>query len=97
MIKEGGMAGKGFDVAIKVVSQRGKCRHKHYVGEEWLFNGKSPGGICFSALVAMIPMMSAVRYTGEAVAWTKDDPDIAQAACPDSKNPVVFEIRRIRK
>lgn len=91
------MAPKSYPVAIKVLSQEGKCRRKHYVGEEWLITGKSPGGICMSALAAMMPIIAAVRYTGEAVPWTKDDPDTATAACPDARNPVVFEIKRIRE
>jgi len=91
------MAGKSFDVAIKVVSQQGKCRRKHYVGQEWLVSSTSPGGICMSALAAMLPILTAMRYSEGELPWTKEDPDTAYVACTDHRNPVVFELKRIHK
>ncbi|RJQ38193.1 MAG: TIGR04076 family protein [Dehalococcoidia bacterium] len=91
------MPGKSFDVVIKVVSQEGKCRRKHFVGQQWLVNSTSPGGICMSALAAMMPILAAMRYSDGALPWTKSDPDTAYVACPDHRNPAVFELKRVRK
>jgi len=44
---------------------------------------------------ATILMVFAMR-NGAEFAWAKD-PDVVKSACPDGKNPVVFEIRRLRE
>lgn len=90
------MPGKSFDVVIKVVSQQGKCRRKHFVGQQWRISSTSPGGICMSALTSMMPIIAAVRYSDGALPWTKEDADTDYVDCPDYKNPVAFELKRIR-
>jgi len=90
------MASRSHKVAIKVVSQTGRYGRSHYVGEEFLVDGKSPDGICLSALASMLPNLNVMRQTGEGFPWSKD-PDICRVACPDAKNPVVFELKRIRE
>ncbi len=90
------MAPKSFKVTIKVISQTGHCGRSHYVGEEWLIEDKSPGGICLSALHSMLPHLNVLRNTDSGFPWSKD-PDVCRVACPDAKNPVVFELRRIRE
>jgi uncharacterized repeat protein (TIGR04076 family) len=90
------MASKSFNVAIKVVSQNGRCGQSHYVGENWLVVDKSPGGICLSALASMLPILKVLHNTGEGTHANKD-PDIAWVACPNAKRQVVFELRRVRK
>lgn len=88
---------KNFPVLVKVISQTGQCRRKHYVGQEWIVNSTSPGGMCMSALASIMPILTALRYSDGPLPWTKIDPDIAYAACPDHKNPVVFELKRVRE
>lgn len=84
------------DVEVTVKSQRGKCAFGHKVGDKILFDGRSVRGeICCSALLVLLPKVYAMRY-GVEFPWSKDK-DVVCNACPDAENPVVFEMRRIRK
>ncbi len=84
-----------YDVAIKVISQEGTCAQEHKVGEEWVISTKTPEGLCLGAFNALHPYAKALMYGGT-LPWTSD-PDVATFACPDAENPVVFELRRLRK
>jgi uncharacterized repeat protein (TIGR04076 family) len=84
-------------VEVTVKSQKGKCDFGHKVGDKIIFyDGKSIKGIiCYSALMVILPKVYALAYGAE-FPWSNDK-DIIVNACPDPENPVVFEIRRIRK
>jgi uncharacterized repeat protein (TIGR04076 family) len=83
------------DVEVTVKSQRGRCAFGHKVGDRVFFDGRSvKGEICYSALVVLLPKVFALHYGAE-FPWSKDK-DVICNACPDSENPVVFEIRRVR-
>ncbi len=83
-------------VEVTVKSQRGKCAFGHKVGDKIVFDGKSvKGDVCYSALMVLLPKVYAMRY-GSEFPWAEDK-DVILNACPDAENPVVFEIRRIRK
>jgi uncharacterized repeat protein (TIGR04076 family) len=84
-----------YDVQITVVSQKGECGYGHKVGDTWTFNGKTPAGICAAAYNVLYPELRMYRFGG-ILPWTKD-PDIYRIVCPDSDNPVVFELKRIKK
>ena len=85
-----------YDVAIKVVSQKGTCASKHKVGDEWVMKTEgTPSGICHSAYNALFPFSQVLMYSG-VLPW-ESDPDATTVACPDAQNPVVFELRRLRK
>ncbi len=84
-----------YDVAVKVISQKGKCAFEHKVGDEWVISGKTPAGICLGAFNALYSSARVLMFGG-AFPW-EPDPDVTVIACPDAKNPVVFELRRIRK
>ena len=81
-------------VVAKVISQKGRCDAGHKVGDEFVLGPKTTEGICMGAYHAMytnafLLIMGASRPFG--------DPDVATVACPDAKNPLVFELRRIRE
>lgn len=77
-------------------SQKGQCAFGHKPGDIIIFDGESvKGNICYSALMVLLPKVYAMRYDAE-FPWSKDKNAISNA-CPDAANPVVFEIRRIRK
>ena len=77
-------------------SQKGKCAFGHRVGDKIVFDGKTvKGDICYSALMVVLPKVYAMRY-GVEFPRAKDK-DVIRNACPDAENPVVFEIRRIRR
>ena len=85
----------GFTMVAKVMRQEGHCAAGHKVGDEVIFDGNTvQGKVCISALYSFLPKVFAMRY-GARFPWL-EDPDVATHACPDAKNPVVFEIRRIR-
>ena len=83
-------------VEVTVVSQKGKCAVGHKVSDRIVFDGKSvEGNVCYSALMVLLPKVYAMRY-GAQFPWAEDK-DVICNACPDGKNPVVFEIKRIKK
>ena len=86
---------ESYDIAIKVVSQKGTCAHEHKVGNEWVIGSKTPEGICLSAFNALLPNAQVLMFGG-AFPW-ETDPDVTTVACPDAENPVVFELRRLRQ
>jgi len=88
---------KSYDVAIRVISQKGTCEAQHKVGDEWVIkkDGKTPKGICIYAFDALFPFSQVLMYGGS-FPW-EANLDITTVACPDAENPVVFELRRLRK
>ncbi len=83
-------------VEVTVKSQKGKCNFGHKVGDKIIFDGKSvKGNICYSALMVLLPKVYAMRY-GVEFPWAEDK-DVICNACPYYENPVVFEIRRVKK
>ena len=84
-----------YDVAVKVVSQIGTCDNEHAVGEEWIIHSKTPEGMCLGAFNSILLDLRVLMFGGR-LPWT-EDPDVARIACPDAINPVVFELRRLRK
>lgn len=86
---------KVHKVVAKVVSQKGTCNAGHKVGDEWVIGLTTPEGICLSAYNAVFPA-ARVLMLGGAHPW-ETDPDISISACPDARNPVVFEVRRVKE
>jgi len=84
-----------FNVEITVVSQKGKCGSGHKVGDKWLIKSHTPGGICLSAYPIMAGAIDVLKYGG-AFPWSQN-PDVTQAVCPDPENPVVFELKRVKR
>lgn len=83
-------------VEVTVKSQKGKCGFGHKVDDKITFNGRTvEGPICLSALSVLIPKIYAMRFNAE-FPWEQDK-DVVHCACPDYENPVVFEIRRVKK
>jgi len=83
-----------YPVKLKVISQKGTCEAGHKVGDEFDCSGLSPGGICLFALNAIMPFLMPLMFGGT-FPWS-DDPDKAEAVCPDAENPVVFELQRVQ-
>jgi len=83
-----------YNIAVKVVSQKGTCAHEHKVGDEWVIESETPEGMCRSAFNALLPPTRVLMFGGT-FPW-QTDPDMVTLACPDAENPVVFELRRLR-
>ena len=84
-----------YEVAVRVVSQKGTCAQEHRVGEEWVIDKKTPADICLAAFDVLYPFARVLMFGG-AFPW-ETDPDVTTVACPDAENPVVFELRRLRQ
>lgn len=83
-----------YDVRVKVISRSAKCGAGHNVGDEWIVGGKSPEGICMNAFGALLPNLRVLRFSG--MFPFGNDPNVITVACPDARNPLVFELRRDR-
>ena len=84
-----------YEVAARVVSQKGDCALGHKVGDRFVIGDKTPAGMCSWAFYALFPFVSVLQCGG-AFPWEKDR-DKTTVACPDPANPVVFELERLRK
>jgi uncharacterized repeat protein (TIGR04076 family) len=83
------------DIKVTVKSIKGKCALRHKVGEEFFFKGGiAPGGLCTEGMLTVIPAARTLMFGGTHF-WEKD-PDTISVCCPDAKNLVVFEIRRVK-
>ena len=93
--KESTMAKKITGVEVKVIQQTGHCDVGHKVGDVARIHEKGVDGkICIHALYSMMSGAFAMLFDAQ-FPWLKD-PEVKTHACPDYKNPVVFEIRKIR-
>jgi len=96
-----GITGKfpNYEVSIKVISQENICTVGHKVGDEWVINGKDcqwkAPGICMFALASIFPTLQMMMYGGS-FPWEPDS-ETALVACPDPRNPAVFELKRTGK
>ena len=45
---------ESYDVAVKVISQKGTCAAKHKAGDEWVIDSKTPEGICLTGKTTLI-------------------------------------------
>jgi uncharacterized repeat protein (TIGR04076 family) len=85
-----------YNVEVTVKKVSGVCHFGCKVGDQIHFDGRSvKGDICYSALMAILPKVYAMMYGAE-FPWAKNK-DIIKNVCPDPENPVLFEIKRIRK
>ena len=85
-----------YDILVRVISQKGTCSARHKVGDEWVTNDQqTPAGICPYAFNALFPFAQVLMFGG-AFPW-ETDPDVSTVACPDAENPVIFELKRLRK
>ena len=87
-----------FDIVLKVIKQEGTCAAGHKVGDEVVINfdeNKIEGKVCLHALYSVLPKVFAMAYGAE-FPWLEDR-DVSTHACPDAWNPLVYEVKRIRK
>jgi len=78
--------------SIKVISQKGFCGALHKEGDSWEVDLHTPGGMCLSAWNTIYPVLNVMKFGGT-FPWHENS-DVETVACPDEKNPVVFEIRK---
>ena len=81
-------------VIARVASQKGTCVLGHKVGDEFEIGDCTPAGMCAWAFYTIFPFAAVLQFGGS-FPW-EDSPGRAVVPCPDSENPVVFELRRAR-
>jgi len=82
-----------YSVEVMVKSVKGTCNFGHEVGDRIVLDGRCvKGEVCYSALLALLPRVYGLRFGAE-YPWLKDK-NIIETACPDWRNPVVFEATR---
>lgn len=85
-----------YDIVARVISQKGTCGAGHRVGDMVVFDGTGvEGKICLITLCGILPKVYAMRY-GAYFPWLEDQ-NVCTHACPDGYNPVIFELRRVKR
>ena len=82
-----------YPVRITLVSQRKSCPNGHKVGDEWLVERKTPGGMCLSAFNSLMPFVTTLRFGGD-FPWEKKEGE-ATLCCPDAEVVNVFHLERV--
>lgn len=54
------MENKGYQVLIKLVRDQSPCHSGPNIGDEWMFNYMTPGGICGLAYNTIYPVALAL-------------------------------------
>ena len=86
---------KRYEVVARVISQKGFCGSGHKAGDEWVIGRNTPDAMCEMAYHTLLPFIWVLAFDGS-LPWYPD-PHIAEVACPDGANPVIFELRRGQK
>jgi uncharacterized repeat protein (TIGR04076 family) len=86
------VAGKEYEVVIKLIGNQSPCHFGHQIGDEWVFDYATPPGMCSLAYNALYPVALALQF-GATFPW-QEDPDVITMACPDAEVNNVFELRR---
>lgn len=82
-----------YPVRMRIVSISGRCPNGHEVGEEYVVDGRSPGGICMGSFSACVPYVTALRF-GASFPWEEKRGTIT-VGCPDHINQVVWYLERL--
>ena len=84
------------ELIARVVSKKGACEAGHKVGDEFVIGNITPTGMCSWAFHAIFPFVTVLQFGGS-FPWENDADKVANIACPDAGNTVVFELRRTAK
>ena len=84
---------ENYSLKITLTSNQKPCHMGHQPGDEWLFEGKTPSGMCVLAYNTIFPFIS-VLLNGGNFPW-QECPDILIVSCPDHEVVNRFELRRI--
>ena len=84
-----------YDIEIKLVGKgtENPCGNGHKVGDEWLWQYKTPENLCPSAYRSIFSSALVLKFGGT-FPW-QSDPDVMTVSCPDPNVVNRFEIRRI--
>jgi len=80
-------------VRMRIVGIAKACPRGHSVGEEWVVDGTTPGGICMGSFGACLPYLTALRF-GASFPWEAREGTVT-IGCPDHVNQVVWQLDRL--
>ena len=80
-------------VRMRIIEVKKKCPRGHEVGDEWLVDGATPGGICMGSFGSCLPYLSGLRF-GASYPWEKSEGTVT-IGCPDHINQVVWRLERL--
>ena len=83
---------ENYTITIKLTSHLKPCNVRHQIGQEWVWEDKTPNGMCFLAYNAIYPFALVLKNGGN-FPW-QEDPNVIEQACPDADVVNRFEIRR---
>ena len=86
------MEAKAYEVRIKLIANQSPCHSGHKIGDEWIFDYMTPGGMCGLAYNAIYPVALTLQFGGT-FPW-QEDPDVIEVACPDGQVNNIFELKR---
>ena len=55
-------------VRMCIIEIKKKCPNDHQVGEEWVVEDNTPGGICMGSFGSCLPYLTALRF-GASFPW----------------------------
>lgn len=80
---------------VQITIKKGKCQGKfHSIGDTFIVDRTTPGGMCLGAWNAVAPYVTALLY-GAKFPWEKEDVP-TEIHCPDPKG-ITLELKRIEK
>ncbi|WP_438434944.1 TIGR04076 family protein [Gorillibacterium sp. sgz500922] len=82
-----------YEFEVKVTGVKGHCRAGHKEGEVLKVSTLNAGPLCGTAYHAIFPMMLALNM-GAKLPWDPEG-NTVYSACPDVRNQMSMEIRRI--
>lgn len=82
-----------YSLRITLAGNTRPCHMGHKPGDEWIYEGKTPPGMCILAYNSIFPFIS-VLCNGGNFPW-QQNPDVLTVSCPDHEVANRFELRRI--
>ena len=82
-----------YKTKVTISSTSGTCARGHKIGDSWIFDDKTPDGMCLSAFASLLPWDQALRWGGE-FSFTKDREAI-DIVCPDPNNHIIFKVEKL--
>ena len=82
-----------YKLSIKLIGNQKPCHMGRRTGDEWLFDEKTPAGMCIAAYNSLFPF-ARVLINGGNFSW-QDNSDVLTLSCPDHEVVNRFELRRI--
>ncbi len=80
-------------MTVRITVINGECVGDHKVGQEFIVEHKTPGGMCLGAWNAIAPYVNVLRFGGN-FPWEKEE-GVARIHCPDPQG-ITLELRRVK-